>query len=100
MAWHDAPERLIRWFDGIQQERRWLAYPIATIRKYADDRGGALAGIVTYHVFLGMLPLLIVALTVLAWFAEGSSHLRTALLDSTFSQIPFLGESSATTLAR
>ncbi len=86
-----SPERPVRWFDDLQQERTWLAFPTAVIRKYADDRGSAFAGLVTYHVFLGMLPLLVLALTFLSRLLEGSDHLREAALDSALAQLPVVG---------
>ncbi len=91
MRWREIPERGVRWFDDVQQTRWWLAHPIGTIRKYADDRSSALAGLVTFHLFLGLLPLLVVMLTVFARLAEGSDNIRDAILDSTLAQLPVLG---------
>lgn len=88
----EAAERAVRWFDDKQQDRQWLAYPTGVVRKYADDRGSAFAGLVTYHVFLGMLPLLVVVLTVLSEVLEGSADLRQAALDSTLAQFPVVGD--------
>lgn len=86
------PERAVRWFDRAQQERWWLALPIGTVRKYADDRGSAFAGLVTFQLFLGMFPLLVAVLTVLGWLMEGSPELREAVLESTIAQFPLIGE--------
>lgn len=91
MALQDLPERAVRWFDDVQQQRWWLAHPVATIRKYADDRCSAFAGLVTFQVFLGMLPLLVVVLTVSSRVLAGSEQLRRAALESTFAQLPVIG---------
>jgi YihY family inner membrane protein len=91
VSWTDLPERGVRWFDDRQQDRRWLAQPIGTIRKYADDRGSAFAGLVTFQIFLGMLPLLVVALTVLSRVVGDSEQLKDAVLDSALGQFPVLG---------
>jgi YihY family inner membrane protein len=88
----DLPERAVRRFDDFQQDRWWIAFPVGAVRKYADDRGSALAALVTVQVFLGLLPLLVVALTVLGTFLEGSEDLRNAALDSTLAQFPVLGD--------
>ncbi len=87
----ELPERAVRRFDELQQRHRWLAQPIAVVRKYGDDRGSSLAGLVTYSVFLGLLPLLVVALTVFGRVLEGSDRVREAVLDSTISQFPVIG---------
>lgn len=92
MAWKDLPERGVRWFDEVQQTRWWLAHPIGTIRKYADDRGSALAGLVTFQMFLGLLPLLVVVLTVFGAVVDGSGSLRAAALESALGQLPVLGD--------
>lgn len=102
MALQELPERAVRWFDDVQQQRWWLAHPVATIRKYADDRCSAFAGLVTFQIFLGMLPLLVVVLTVFSRVLEGSEQLRRAALESTFAQLPVIGsrlEEDLSTLA-
>lgn len=91
MAITDLPERAVRWFDAYQQDRPALALPVGTVRKYADDRGSAFAGLVTFQVFLGMLPLLVIVLTVLGEVLEGSDDLRESALESTLGQFPVLG---------
>lgn len=91
MSIADLPERAVRAIDDFQQRHRWSAQLVGTVRKYGDDRGSAFAGIVTYQVFLGMLPLLVVVLTVLGGILEGSERLREAVLDSTVAQFPVVG---------
>jgi YihY family inner membrane protein len=92
MALTDLPERAVRRFDDYQQTRWWLAHPVGTVRKYADDRGTAFAGLVTFQMFLGMLPLLVVVLTVLGNVLAGSDQLRDAALESTLAQFPVIGQ--------
>lgn len=87
----DLPERAVRRLDDYQQDRWWLALSIGTVRKYADDRGSAFAGLVTFQMFLGLLPLLVVVLTVLGQVLEGSDELRDAALESTLAQFPVIG---------
>jgi YihY family inner membrane protein len=89
MPW--SPEDLVRRFDDFQQDRVWLALPIGTVRKYADDRGSAFANIVTIQMFLGLLPLLVVALTVFQRIVDDSDELAEAVLDSTLAQFPVIG---------
>lgn len=89
MSW--SPEDLVRRFDDFQQDRVWLAVPIGTIRKYADDRGSAFSNVVTIQMFLGLLPLLVVALTVFQRIIGDSEELADAVLDSTLAQFPVIG---------
>jgi YihY family inner membrane protein len=86
------PERGVRWFDDVQQTRWWLAHPIGTVRKYADDRGTAFANLVTFQIFLGMLPLLVVVLTVFHEILERREDIADAVLESTLAQFPVIGE--------
>lgn len=86
------PERAVRRFDDYQQQRWWLAHPVGVIRKYADDRGSSFAGLVTFQLFLGLLPLLVVVLTVLGNVLGGSERARRAALESTLGQLPVLGD--------
>ncbi len=85
-------EQGVRRFDDFQQRHRVLAQPIGTIRKYADDRGSAFAGLLTFQVFLGMLPLLVVALTVLGHVLESSASFKQSVLNSTLGQFPVIGD--------
>jgi YihY family inner membrane protein len=89
MSW--SPEDIVRRFDDFQQDRVWLALPVGTIRKYADDRGSAFANIVTIQIFLGLLPLLVVALTIFERVIGDSEELAEAVLDSTLAQFPVIG---------
>jgi YihY family inner membrane protein len=86
------PERAVRWFDDVQQTRWWLALPVGTIRKYADDRGTAFANLVTFQIFLGMLPLLVVVLTVFHEILERREDIADAVLESTLAQFPVIGD--------
>lgn len=96
------PERGVRWFDDVQQTRSWLALPVGTVRKYADDRGTAFANLVTFQIFLGMLPLLVVVLTVFHEVLDRREEFADAVLDSTLAQFPVIGgqiEDDISTLA-
>jgi YihY family inner membrane protein len=86
------PERGVRWFDDVQQTRWWLALPVGTVRKYADDRGTAFANLVTFQIFLGMLPLLVVVLTVFHEVLERREDIADAVLESTIAQFPVIGD--------
>ena len=87
------PSRLIslaRRFDRFQRERAWLAFPIAVMRKFGDDRGGSLAALIAYYGFFSVFPLLLVLVTILGWALQDGS-LRERVLDSALAQFPVIG---------
>ena len=47
-------------FDAYQQRHRWLAIPMAVVKKFGDDQAGNLAALVAYYAFFSMFPLLLV----------------------------------------
>jgi YihY family inner membrane protein len=82
---------LVRWFDDVQQRRAVTAVPVAVIRKFADDRGGAVGALLTYYGFVAFLPLLVVLLTAGTYLLAGYPGLRQGLLDTIVEQIPVIG---------
>lgn len=85
------PERLVRRFDRWQGRHRATAVPVAVVRKYADDRGSAMAGLFAHYAFLALFPLLILLLTVLDRLVERYPGLRRAVIDTVVGQLPLIG---------
>ena len=86
-----APERLVRWFDRWQGDRTVAAVPVAVVRKYADDRGSAMASLFTYYAFLALFPLLILVLTLFQTVSGRFPGLRDAVVDTVIGQLPVIG---------
>lgn len=86
------PERLVRRFDDLQNEHPVLGYPVAVVRKYADDRGSAFAALLTHYAFLALFPLLVLLLTVLSRLSAGDDELQQRVVDSVVAQVPAIGE--------
>jgi len=84
-------ERILVALDRFQQRHRVLAFPLAVVKKYSDDRGGALAALVAYNGFLALFPLLLVLVTVVGYVAHSHPDLRQSLVDSALSQFPVIG---------
>lgn len=78
-------------FDRHQQSRRWLAIPIAVVKKFGDDQGGRLAALVAYYAFFSLFPLLLVFVTVLNIVLAHDPALREQVLNSAFSHFPVIG---------
>jgi YihY family inner membrane protein len=85
-------ERRLRRLDELQQRHRVLALPIAVFRKAGDDDGGQLVGLLTYYGFLSLMPLLLVAVTVLGLVLDNRPALRDDLVDSALAQLPIVGQ--------
>jgi len=79
-------------FDSLQRRRPVLGLPIAVIYKYGDDQGAYLAVIVTYYALFAVLPLLLLATTILGFVLQGDPELQQRVLDSALSQFPVLGD--------
>ncbi|MGI8921365.1 MAG: YihY/virulence factor BrkB family protein [Solirubrobacteraceae bacterium] len=79
-------------FDRYQQERRWLAFPVAVVRKYGDDQGGHLAALIAYYAFVSLFPLLLVSVAVLGFVLQGDASLRNDIVNSTLSKLPGIGD--------
>jgi YihY family inner membrane protein len=84
--------RLVGWFDAAQQRRPWLGYPLAVARKFGDDSGSDLAGLVAYYGFAAIFPLLLVLTTVLGYVLSSDPALQERLLGSAVADFPVVGD--------
>jgi membrane protein len=78
--------------DRFQRRSPALGVPIATLYKYGDDQGTYLAVIVTYYALFAILPLLLLATTILGFVLQGDPELQKRVLDSALSQFPVIGD--------
>jgi inner membrane protein YhjD len=83
--------RPVRAFDRFQQRRRWLAIPVAMVKKFGDDQAGSLAALIAYYAFFSLFPLLLVFVTVLGFVLQGDPGARTAVENSALGQFPIIG---------
>lgn len=82
--------RLLDKADNLQQSRPWMAVPVATWKKFSDDRAGNLAALVAYYAFASLFPLLLVAYSILDLIARGNPTLA-GRLRSALKQYPVIG---------
>ncbi|MBO0835725.1 MAG: YihY/virulence factor BrkB family protein [Actinobacteria bacterium] len=71
--------RVAQAVDRMQQGHSWLAIGVATWKKFSDDQAGNLAALVAYYAFASVLPLLLVAYTILDLLAKGNADLAERL---------------------
>jgi membrane protein len=77
--------------DRYQREHRWLGIPLAVLDKFIDDRGPALAALITYNGFLSLFPLLLVLSTTLRLVLRDHPELADQLLGSALARFPVVG---------
>ena len=81
----------VRRFDTFQQRRRWLAVPVAVVKKFGDDQGGSLAALVAYYAFFSLFPLLLVFTTILGFVLRHNQSAQDAVEKSVLHQLPIIG---------
>jgi len=86
-----AAQRMLRRADDVQRGHPVLAFPVAVIKKFGDDRAGHLATLIAYYGFFSLFPLLLLFATVVAIVVRDDPALRQRLLDSALSQFPVVG---------
>ncbi len=86
-----AVERRVDRLDGWQRRHRVLGVPIAVVYKFFDDQGGYLAAVVTHYAFVAILPLLLIASSVLGFVLQGDPALEQRILTSALAQFPIVG---------
>jgi membrane protein len=84
--------RPVRAFDRVQQRHRWLAIPMAVVKKFSDDQGGSLAALVAYYAFFSLFPLLLVLTTILAYVLHGDQSAQKSIQGSVLAQFPIIGQ--------
>jgi membrane protein len=82
---------LVERADDVQRRHRWLAIPVAVVRKFGDDRGGNWTALISFYGFLSLFPLLRVFVTVLGFLMRGDPELQRQVLGSTLAQFPVIG---------
>jgi len=85
-------ERGLRRLDAFQQRHRPTAFAFAVVKKFGDDRGGALAALLTYYAFLSLFPLLLLLVTGLGFVIGHNPDLERRVVDSVLSEFPIIGE--------
>jgi membrane protein len=78
--------------DGLQRRHRVLGVPIAIVYKFFDDQGGYLAVVLTHYALVAILPLLLIASSVLGFVLQGHPELQQSILSSALAQFPIVGD--------
>lgn len=87
-----AAEKILRRADRQHQQRAWIAFPYAVIKKFGDDHAGNLAALIAYYGFLSLFPLMLVFVTLLGMFLANNPELQDTIKASALADFPVLGE--------
>jgi YihY family inner membrane protein len=82
----------VKAFDLRQQRSRWLAIPVAVVKKFGDDQAGSLAALVAYYAFFSLFPLLLVAVTVLGFVLQGDPSAQQSVDGSVLAHFPIVSD--------
>lgn len=84
-------ERIDHW----QQSRPALSLFVGIGKKFADDRAGRLAAVVSFFGFFSLFPLLLVFVATLGFVLDGNPELRRDIVDTALGQFPLLADELA-----
>src|SRR6186997_699135 len=87
-----AAEKLLRRVDEQHQQRAWIAFPYAVMKKFGDDQAGNLAALIAYYGFLSLFPLLLVLVTLLGMFLRNNPGLQGTIRTSALANFPVIGD--------
>jgi YihY family inner membrane protein len=82
---------LTRRLDQAQQRHPRVAFLVAVLRKYEEDRGGQLAALIAYWGFFSIFPLLLTFVTILGFVLHGDPAAQRSVLHSALSEYPIIG---------
>lgn len=83
--------RLLRRFDSYQQDHRWLAIPVAVIKKASDDGANREAALIAWWGFFSLFPLLLLFTAILGFALAGDPQAQQDVRDSALSNFPVVG---------
>jgi membrane protein len=78
--------------DRYQQRHPWLGFPIAVQKKFGEDQGGSLAGLIAYYGFFSLFPLLLVFTSILGFVLQGDPSAQQKIVNGAIGQLPVVGE--------
>ena len=65
----------VRALDRFQRRHGALGFPLAVVKKFADDQAGHLAALMAYYGFFALFPLLLILVTALGYVLSGDRGL-------------------------
>ncbi|MBC9732834.1 YihY/virulence factor BrkB family protein [Nocardioides sp. zg-578] len=78
--------------DAWQRRHPVVSFPLAVVYKFFDDQGVYLAVLITYYAFVAVVPLLLLATSVLGFVLQADAELQARILDSAIANFPVVGD--------
>lgn len=78
----------LRRVDAARSRSAWLDHLVQAGARYQRDAGDRLAASITYYAFLSFFPLMLLALSLLAFLVDRDPALRAQLLETLNSNLP------------
>ena len=96
MQWDFGPvtermRRLLRRLDRWQRRRAWIAFPVAVVRKFADDRASRHAVRIAYYAFFSVFPLLLAFVSIVGFVLQDDPSRRDDILNSAYAEMQVVG---------
>jgi YihY family inner membrane protein len=82
---------LLRRFDAYQKAHRWLAVPVAVIKKFGDDGANREAALIAWWGFFSLFPLLLLFTAILGFVLAGDPAAQASIRDSALKNFPVVG---------
>jgi membrane protein len=76
--------------DAAQQDRAWLGFPFAVLKKFGADNSGNLAVVVTYYAFFSIFPLLLALSSILGFVLAGHAKWQSRIENSALKNLPLI----------
>jgi membrane protein len=83
--------RILAPVDRWQRRHAVGGFPVAVVKKFAEDRASNLAALVAYYAFFSLFPLLLAFVSILGFVLEDNPSLRREVVDSALARIPVIG---------
>jgi YihY family inner membrane protein len=87
----EAVQGAVRRADDVQRRKPLLAFPLAVLKKFGEDRAGQLAALIAYYGFFSLFPLLLAFVTLSGMLFE-RSDMQDRLVEGALSQFPVIGD--------
>jgi membrane protein len=78
--------------DAWQRRHPAVAVPLAVFYKFFDDQGAYLAVLITYYAFVAIVPVMLLATSVLGFLLDGNPELQQEVLSSAIASFPVVGD--------